>query len=371
MMADTLIIKISFIFLSSLIFSVLVNSLFLKFSKNLGMRNIDHQPSRWSSISKPSFGGISFFIVFLLVLVQYPLLFSTYGISFNLQLIGVIAACGISFLVGLADDAYNTNPTLKSIAQAVCAIILISTGTYIKLFNIEWLNYSISFMWIVGLMNSINMLDNMDGISTIASIFALICMLTVLFYQEQISQVYFALMIGMCGALIAFLFFNWHPSKMFMGDTGSQFLGLSLAAFSILFLWNFNAESESKSISQQIILPILAFLVPLSDTTTVVINRISEGKSPFVGGKDHTTHHLSYLGYNDQSVAFIVAGLGLISTVVCLVAVSITHWDHLFTILFSIYAISVFLSLFLITRFNKKNQQQKDEPKERKINRTA
>lgn len=370
-MESNLIIKISLIFLSSLIFSFLVNNLFLKFSKNLGIRNLDHQITRWSSESKPSFGGISFFIVFLLVLVQYPLIFSTYGVSFNIQLIGFITACGISFLVGLADDAYNTNPILKSIAQALCAILLIVTGTSIQLFDTQWLNYLISFLWIAGLMNSINMLDNMDGVSTISSIFALCCILIVLFYQEQTSNVYFALMFGMCGALIAFLFFNWYPSKMFMGDTGSQFLGLSLAAFSIMFLWNFNIDAANKSFSQQIILPILAFLVPLSDTITVVINRISEGKSPFVGGKDHTTHHLSYLGYNDQSVAFIVAGLGLISTVVSLVAVSIANWDHLFTILFSVYAISVFLSLFLITRFNKKNQHIQNEPKERKINRTA
>lgn len=370
-MGNYFVIKIALIFLSSLVFSFIINRLFLKFSNNMGIRNIDESVIRWSAKRKPSMGGISFYIVFLLILVQFPILFPDYEVSLNVQLIGFLTASSIAFLMGLTDDAYNTNPLLKISIQSLCAIILILTGTTIHLFDSELFNSIITFLWIIGLMNSINMLDNMDGIAGIASIFALTSTIIVLIYSNNVNHVYFALMLGISAAIVAFLFFNWHPSKMFMGDTGSQFLGLSLSAFSILFLWNFNAESESKSISQQIILPILALLVPLSDTTTVVINRISKGKSPFVGGKDHTTHHLSYLGYNDQSVAFIVAGLGLISTVVCLVAVSITHWDHLFTILFSIYAISVFLSLFLITRFNKKNQQLKDEPKERKINRTA
>lgn len=370
-MGEHFIIKISLIFLSSLIFSFIINRLFLKFSNNLGVRNMDESLIRWSAKRKPSMGGISFFIVFLLVLVQFPILFSSYGIALSIQLIGFISACSIAFLMGLTDDAYNTNPLLKIVLQAVCAIILIGSGTFIQLFENNLINYLISFLWIVGMMNSINMLDNMDGVASIASFFAISAILTVLIYSQNINHVFFSILLGLAAALIAFLYFNWHPSKMFMGDTGSQFLGLSLAAFSIMFLWNFNAEAANKNISQQLLLPILAFLVPLSDTFTVVINRISEGKSPFVGGKDHTTHHLSYLGYNDQSVAFIVAGLGLISTVVCLVAVSITNWNYLFTILFSVYAISVFLSLFLITRFNKKNQQIQNEPKERKINRTA
>ncbi|MEQ8909212.1 MAG: MraY family glycosyltransferase [Vicingaceae bacterium] len=370
-MTNYLIIKICLLFLSSLIFSILINRVFLKFSKNLGIRNIDDKVIRWSTTSKPSFGGISFFIVFLLVLSQYPIYFSAYDLPFDLQLIGIVAATSVGFLAGLTDDAYNTNPILKSLAQALCAIILIATGTCIEVFDSSFLNYALTFLWVVGLMNSINMLDNMDAITTVASIFAILSMLTVFFYQGNFSSVYFVLLIGMTGALLGFLFFNWHPSKMYMGDTGSQFLGVSLAALSVHFLWNFEGVAGNQVVSQQFILPLLAFLVPISDTTTVVINRIAAGKSPFVGGKDHTTHHLSYLGFSDTSVAFIVAGLGLISSVVLLVALAITSWDHMFTILFSVYAITVFLSLFLISRMNLSNNLGKHEPKERQIKKTA
>jgi len=338
------------VFLGSFIFSILINRIFIKFSKNLGIRNLDDQVIRWNTTSKPAFGGISFFIVFLLTFSVYQIFFPKLISSFDLQLIGVIGACSLGFLVGLADDAFNTNPTLKFLAQVLCGTILISTGTYIHLFENEWLNYSLTLLWVVGLMNSINMLDNMDGVSTVASIFALLGMLTVIYFNKEYNSTYFILVIGLVGALIGFLYFNWAPSRIYMGDTGSQFLGIILATLSINFLWNNDTAIADQITSRQFILPLLAFLVPICDTTTVTINRLAKGKSPFVGGKDHTTHHLSYLGFSDQSVTLIVGGIGLISTVLMLIALSIENWTHLFTILFSVYVLMVFLSLFLITK---------------------
>ena len=370
MQGEFFILKIAFLFLGSLLFSFLINRIFLKFSKNLGIRNIDEKAIRWSSQSKPAFGGISFFIVFLLVLSQYQIFFPKQYNPIDLRLIGILVASSLGFLVGLTDDAFNTNPLLKSIAQALCAIILIATGNEICLFESEWLNYSITFIWVVGLMNSVNMLDNMDGITTIASIFALIGMLTVILFNKTFESSYFVLVLGLIGALMGFLFFNWHPSKMYMGDTGSQFLGVILAALSIKFLWNHSAM-EYDVTSRQFILPILAFIVPLSDTASVVINRISKRRSPFVGGKDHTTHHLSYLGLSDQSVALLVAGLGVCSTVMLLIALSIKNWTHMFTILFGVYALAVFVSLYLTTKpqlFGKEPMQNEEAKQPSEIN---
>lgn len=370
-MNQFLIIKLSLIFLGSLIFSVLINRIFLKFSRNLGIRNLDENLIRWNSSSKPSFGGISFFIVFLLVLLLYQVLFPKAIASFDLNLIGVVAACSIGFLVGLTDDAFNTNPSLKFLAQAICAATLIITGNYIQLFDNQWLNFALTFLWVIGLMNSINMLDNMDGVTTIASIFALIGMLTVIYINKEYSNTYFILIIGLLGGLIGFLYFNWHPSRMYMGDTGSQFLGVVLAALSIQFLWNNEVALADKITSRQFILPLLAFLVPISDTTTVTINRLLKGQSPFVGGKDHTTHHLSYLGFSDQSVSLIVGGIGLVSTVLMLIALSIENWTHLFTILFSTYALVVFLSLYLITKERFSGNKKKHESQSEKDNKST
>lgn len=345
------------LFITALVFSVLINRIFLRFSKNLGIRNIDDKVIRWASTSKPAFGGISFFIVFLLTLTLSQYIFPNQIEKMETQLIGFLIASSLAFLIGLADDAYNTNPSLKFIAQFICGVVLIASGNVIELFELDWANYLLTLFWVVGMMNSINMLDNMDAVSTVASISVIACILISLVLSYSLNSVYFLILLGLAGSLLGFLFFNWSPSRMYMGDTGSQFLGVCLAGLSINFLWNFPVEGTPAL--TRILLVVLAFIVPLSDTTTVVINRLAKGSSPFVGGKDHTTHHLSYMGLSEQSVALLLVGIGIVSASLTFIVLAANQWTELFTILFSAYAILVFLSLFLVSRLKigKKNHQ--------------
>ncbi|MGZ4079461.1 MAG: hypothetical protein ACXVDW_18745, partial [Bacteroidia bacterium] len=148
----------------------MINALFLKFASNLGIRNTSETIIRWSPTTKPALGGISFFLIFLISIACYSIFFEQSQIMVNKRLLGLLAACTLAFLLGLSDDAYNTKPLLKLIIQISCGLILISTGTYIKIFSDIYINYALSLFWIVALMNSINMLDNMDGITTIISI---------------------------------------------------------------------------------------------------------------------------------------------------------------------------------------------------------
>ncbi len=331
-------------------FSFIINKLFLSFSNNLGGRAKNENLIRWSSVTKPAFGGISFFIVFLLSYSSYPLFFSDFNSIGDTAVLGLLSAGTLAFLMGLADDAYDTNPSLKFIVQFASAILLIMTGSYIQLFESTYLNYGITVLWVVGMMNSINMLDNMDGISTVASISAFFAML-ILTNETSLSNPMFVMMIsGMVAALFGFLYFNWNPSKMYMGDTGSQFLGILLAGLTIHFLWNPIDPTTEVAISKHFLYVILAFLVPLSDTTTVVINRISKGSSPFIGGKDHTTHHLSYLGLSDRMVAITVGLISLISIIIIYYMTTIEEWTTLLTTIIASYVFIVFLSLFLITK---------------------
>jgi UDP-GlcNAc:undecaprenyl-phosphate GlcNAc-1-phosphate transferase len=124
--------------------------------------------------------------------------------------------------------------------------------------------------------------------------------------------------VGVLGALVGFLRFNWNPSKIYMGDTGSQFLGVFLAATSIIFLWQFNAGNQGILQVKPFVLPALFFIVPIIDTTTVTIRRLLKGGSPFVGGKDHITHHLAYLGLKEKQIVFILAFTTLLSFPVAL-----------------------------------------------------
>lgn len=337
-------------FSACLVFSYLVNSLFIKFIKTLGIRNREETVIRWGSESKPAIGGISFYIIFLLSIIAYSFFVDRSQYFLNLQFIGVLFASTLGFLMGLFDDAYNTKPLVKLFTQISCGVILISTNIYIHAFEYEWLNYTITIFWVVGMMNSVNMLDNMDAITTIVSIFVIITILINLFFSSEFSNPDIFILLGILAALIGFLRFNWNPSTIYMGDTGSQFLGAFLAAVGIIYLWNRPDVTGVEIWSKQIITSVLVFAIPIIDTTTVVIKRLAKGQSPFVGGKDHTTHHVSYLGFSDRQVALIYLGISFISMSMAVIAINFIHnWGYVHITIFSLYFILLFVTLFVIT----------------------
>ncbi|MBK6397564.1 MAG: undecaprenyl/decaprenyl-phosphate alpha-N-acetylglucosaminyl 1-phosphate transferase [Bacteroidetes bacterium] len=323
----------------------------MKFVKTLGIRNQDDTVIRWGSQSKPAVGGFSFYIIFLLSIIIYPVFFDSSQVFLNKQFIGILLAGMLGFLLGLADDAYNTRPLLKLFTQITCGIILLVTGTEITLSYVEIINYIITIVWVVGIMNSLNMLDNMDAISTTVSISIILSALTVMLFHQEYNSVYFIIMIGVMASLAGFLFFNWHPSKMYMGDTGSQFLGVFLAAMGIRYLWNAEPPSGDLISARNLFLPIIVFLMPLIDTTTVVINRMSKGKSPFIGGKDHTTHALAYLGLSDRQVALVFWAVTLMSLLLVIIMEKyLKQWTHIYSVLFSAYILTMFSIFFYAAR---------------------
>ncbi len=340
----------------SILFSLLINGLFLKFVKTLGMRDKDDTIIRWGTQSKPAVGGFSFYIIFLLSIIIYSIFFDSNQVFLSKQFIGILLASMLGFLIGLADDAYNTRPFLKFSTQVTCAVILIVTGTYINLSYLIYLNYFITIIWVVGIMNSLNMLDNMDGITSTVSISIILSAIVVMLFHHEYDSVYFMILLGVMAALLAFLYFNWHPSKMYMGDTGSQFLGVFLAAIGIRYLWNADPPTGELISAKNLFLPIIVFIMPIIDTTTVVINRLGRGQSPFVGGKDHTTHALAYLGLSDTQVALVFWALTFISLVLVVIMEQfLGEWSHNYTFLFSGYFLSMFGIFFYAARAVRNN----------------
>lgn len=330
-----LITFLALFFLISLLFSFLINWLFLKFSFNLGVRNSDAATQiRWAANVKPAIGGISFFILFLVSISVIGTLPRQSNYLLDKHLIGIIASSCLGFLLGLADDAYNTNPLAKFIAQLSCAFILIISDVYIKVSGNPAFDFVITVFWVIGLMNSINMLDNMDAITTTISMSIITGLITVVAISgHSLSTFYLVMLVGELGALAGFLYFNWNPSKIYMGDTGSQFLGVFLASTSILFFWNFKDEGSTEFIQlKQFVVPMLFFIVPLIDTITVTFRRLMRRQSPFVGGKDHITHHLVYLGLSDRLVALTLISVSLLSLPAALfLIVDIIEWNWMVT----------------------------------------
>lgn len=350
--ATQLFLIYSGLFFAALVFSLLIDSLFMRFARTLGIREQDPLMQRWSSDAKPAFGGIGFFILFLGCFALHGVLFPGQGSEvLRPELLGLLTATALGFLMGLADDAYNTRPILKFLVQVLCGVILIASGTRIELFAANSANNALTIFWVVGMMNSINMLDNMDGIATVVAMAILAAGIMVLVFVGPMDPAFMLLFVGSLAALGGFLFFNWYPSRMFMGDTGSQFLGVLLAFIGIRFFWNAHGVEAGAEPGRQVLGTLIVFLLPIVDTTVVTINRVMRGTSPFVGGRDHTTHHLGYAGFSDGQVALAFCGMSLVNLFLTFVIIRfIPSWGSIHSVIFSAYVLVIFGTLFALTR---------------------
>lgn len=338
-----------------IIMSYVSNGLLLRFSQSLGIRNHNDVTVRWANESKPSLGGIGFFVAFFFGTVAYSVIFNNENIFQNRQFVGLLTAGTIAFIMGLTDDAYNTKPFMKLFVQILCGVIFVFTNNVIELTEISWVNSTITVIWVVGIMNSLNMLDNMDGITGTTALFILIsCLASNIILFDWNMNIWTLTMLIQIGAIIGFLGYNIHPSKLFMGDAGSQFIGLFVSFFSIHELWNIGNSSHLNPLTGGAI-TLIAFTPAIADTLTVVINRLKKGKSPMVGGKDHTTHHLVYSGLNDRQVWIVFLGIGLMATLVTILAVAFAKLGNPWMSFFlTSYFFAVFFVLYRNTLIHKK-----------------
>lgn len=331
--------------------AIVCNVLLLRFSRSLGIRNKNDVVIRWSNESKPSLGGVSFFVVFVFAAIAYSIVFNEAPNIFqNKQYVGLFTAGSLSFLMGLADDAYNTRPMIKLGVQIICGILLALTGTSIDFFHSFYPDALLTVTWVVVVMNSLNMLDNMDGITGTTVFFILLsCILVGWIVFPFHSNIWILMMLSMIGAVLGFLTMNIHPSKLFMGDAGSQFIGLFVAFFSIRFLWNVGTAVPLETHPSWLGLLVtgVAFTPAAVDTLTVVINRLKKGQSPMVGGKDHTTHHLVYAGLSDRKVWLVFVLLGAISTLFCVAMVHLISLKaYLIAACMFVYPVFAFVLLY-------------------------
>ena len=322
----------------------------LRFAQNLGIRNKNDVVVRWSNTSKPSLGGVSLYFTFIVAVLFYASLFSPEHIFEKKEFIGLIAASTLAFGIGVADDAYNTRPFLKLFGQIACGLIFVFTNNGIDIFHEPILDGAVTILWVVAVMNSLNMLDNMDGITGTVTFFILLtCFIVFGLVNNPENVLWTVLIIAEMGALLGFLFYNVHPAKMFMGDSGSQFIALFVSFFGIKALWNLPAMYELPSWSS-VFLILTAFTPAVADTLTVVINRRRRGVSIMLGGKDHTTHHLVYKGLSDFKVWIVFTIISAFSCVYALVlSLLITKGHYMLSVLGLIFFLIVFIPLYRTT----------------------
>ena len=340
--------------ISSLVLAFVCFSFLIKRNSLNQLKKNNDKGERWATQKKPIIGGIGFFVVFIFSVLFFQIVIAR-NFQFKPDFLTLLIICALGFFSSLWDDLKGSTPRVKLVIQLVIGITIIVSGNEITAFNSNWLNYPFTLFWVIALMNSINMLDNMDAITTSVSALIIGSLLLMSFYLNPTLILIHYVGIGVILSLLVFLKWNWNPSKMYMGDNGSQFLGALIAFLGIKIVWNNNYIHHVNEFPiHEIIAVLLVFIAMISDTATVTINRLRAGKSPFIGGRDHTTHHLSYLGLTERQVALAFI---LISTVANSCAFYVLCIDNQLTvfksILWLIFALAIFAALYSTTIFAK------------------
>lgn len=234
------------------------------------------------------------------------------GVAFrSARLWSILAAGTILSVMGLIDDIHNLPWQPRLAIQVLIAVGLTASGVHATVFAAwPWVGYVVSVLWILCLVNSFNFLDNMDGLSAgiglIASLMFAAILLTALSEPRWLVA---SVLLILAGSLAGFLWWNWSPASIFMGDTGSYFIGLILASMTILgtFYEGPTALGGAPTIGRHVILaPLCVLAVPLYDTISVMLIRLKEKRSPFQPDKSHFSHRLVELGLNPRNAVLTV-----------------------------------------------------------------
>jgi UDP-GlcNAc:undecaprenyl-phosphate GlcNAc-1-phosphate transferase len=224
------------------------------------------------------------------------------------QLLGILGGCAILFAAGLVDDLMHLAPPAKLAAQIGAAVLVLATGTSVEIVGNDVLAWTIGLLWIVGLTNAFNLLDNMDGLA--ATLAAIACLFFAIgAASTQPSHLVLGVAVALGAACVGFLPFNLRPGRkalIFMGDSGSQVLGFALAALGLAASY-----TVASSTVATLILPILILAVPILDTTLVTVVRLLDGRPIYQGGRDHSSHRLVYLGLSETSAVVLLALVSL------------------------------------------------------------
>ena len=274
-------------------------------------QNLVARPSkdRWHKKVTALYGGVAIFLS-----LAFPLLFTSdftglpqYSLHSSNPFFAEYANIFLwfcmawFFFLGLWDDLRNLSPHIKLAGQIIGAAAFAFAGFRLNWFSSLTLDTLVTMVWIVGIVNAFNLIDNMDGLCAGTGL------ITVLFFVLLLSGGTITA-ICLAGALAGFLIYNFNPASIFMGDCGSMLIGFVLAATSI----NYSGTSPGESVNS-VLVPLIILAVPILDTTIVTIVRLLSGRKASVGGKDHTSHRLVVMGFTEREAVLILYGVSLMA----------------------------------------------------------
>lgn len=280
----------------SLVAGLVATPVVIAFARRIGFV-AKPRPDRWSKHPTALLGGIAIFLAAsLAAVVALP---SLKGLT------AAGAALALIFVVGLVDDVAGLKPQYKLLAQVVAACVLLAGGIRFPAGGVDAVSWPLTLLFVVGITNAMNLLDNMDGLAAgIALVSSGVLAVAALSAGNVQAAILAAALAGAC---LAFLFYNFSPAKVFMGDCGSMFLGLLLSIVAIQ-----TSRSATTSLAVAVLLPGTALAIPIFDTTFVTVMRALNGRAISQGGCDHTSHRLVKLGLSERQAVLTLYACSLI-----------------------------------------------------------
>lgn len=311
-------------FIAALVMVYMLTPLVKKFAVRIGAVDVPNHRKVHTKIM-PRLGGLAIYLAFMgTFFIMFPLL-QEYDKN---AAWGILVGGSVIVLIGALDDRFELSAKIKLLGQlAAAAIVVIGFdlqvefvnlpfGSVFAMYDMEWLSIILTILWIVGVTNAINLIDGLDGLAAGVSGIAIATTMVLAFMMGNVMVI--LLCAALLGSVIGFLFFNFHPAKIFMGDSGALFLGFSLAVLSIL---GFKTATLAS-----FIVPIMILGVPISDTVFAIIRRIVNKKPISSADKNHLHHRLQELGLSHRNTVLVIYGISCIFGVCAIVLSQSELW---------------------------------------------
>ena len=323
--------------------SFLTTPLVKSLAYRVGAIDVPKDNRRMHKKPVPRLGGLAIFLGFIVSMLLF--------VKIDHQMQGILLGASIIVVLGVVDDMSPLRAYFKFCVQIFAALVAVFHGVVIQTlsnpnvfaespyWDLGWLAVPITVLWIVGITNAVNLIDGLDGLACGVSTISAISMLVIalLVSEGDVALV----MASLVGACLGFLPFNKNPAKMFMGDTGSTFLGYILATISIQGLFKYYAIVSFA-------VPFLILGLPMFDTLFAIIRRLAHGQNPMAPDRGHIHHRLIDMGLNQKQA---VAALYVISSILGLSAVVLTSSGAIKAMLFLMaLAVAAFLASRVIFR---------------------
>ena len=338
-----LLLSVGAALLCAFVVSFLMCPMVKSFAYKIGAIDVPKDNRRMHKKPVPRLGGLAIFLGFIVSMLLF--------VKIDHQMQGILLGASIIVVLGVVDDMSPLRAYFKFCVQIFAALVAVFHGVVIPTlsspnvfaespyWDLGWLAVPITVLWIVGITNAVNLIDGLDGLACGVSTISAISMLVIaLLVSESDVALVMAALVGAC---LGFMPYNKNPAKMFMGDTGSTFLGYILATISIQGLFKYYAIVSFA-------VPFLILGLPMFDTLFAIIRRLAHGHNPMAPNRGHIHHRLIDMGLNQKQA---VAALYVISSILGLSAVVLTSSGAIKAMLFLMaLAVAAFLASRVIFR---------------------